>query len=305
MSCGLGTYGTAEGVWMEGGLRMTLTMDGTLTTYRNQMGNTGEVQDWCQDKKWLSVLNRFVFNLLQQRGTRVVDDQGVLLIGIGWRRGRTNRRTDDRRGVVQVVAAIIFGDLSTENQGTTEDGDLTQHLTVSSLPTMTQLPLHVLNMGHQLVNHLSLRTRVFLQDFDLPLGYTEFSLDTVTFLMTMGDMIIQGFNVFIVTGKASFGTIIDRLDLEGHISHLPVDLGNDPGLYVNGSDMVGLNILDLQSTWSTLIKQEASRMTDLGFGLEDLLKNPGDHVGRHMKTLLDGKCLTPSWSAHLRVDKTF
>ena len=69
---------------------------------------------------------------------------------------------------------------------------------------MTQLSLHVLDAGHQLVNHLSLRMRTFLQDFDLPLGHTEFSLDVITFLTVMGDVIIQGFNILIVTGKASF-----------------------------------------------------------------------------------------------------
>jgi len=56
---------------------------------------------------------------------------------------------------------------------------------------------------------------------------------------------------------------------------------------------------------STLIKQEVSRMTDLSLSLEDLLENTGNHVGRHTKTLLDGKCLTLSQSTHLCVNKTF
>jgi len=51
--------------------------------------------------------------------------------------------------------------------------------------------------------------------------------------------------------------------------------------------MVGLNIFDLQSTWSTLIKQEVSRMTDLSLCFEDLLEDSSDHVGSHAKPLLD------------------
>jgi len=46
-------------------------------------------------------------------------------------------------------------------------------------------------------------------------------------------------------------------------------------------------------------------MTDLSLSLEDLLENTSNRVGHHTKTLLDGKSLTPSWSTHLHVDKTF
>ena len=128
---------------------------------------------------------------------------------------------------------------------------------------------------------------MYESDLNLPFGNMEFFLDAVTFITMMGDAIIQGLNVFIVTGKASFSPIINGLDLECHVGHLPINFGNDPSLHVNHVGVVSLNILDLQSIWSTLIKQEVARMTDLSLSLEDLLKNLGNHVGSHTKTLLD------------------
>ena len=78
----------------------------------------------------------------------------------------------------------------------------------------------------------------------------------------------------------------DSIDLETQISNLPINLSEDTTLGVDHMDVVGLNPFDLQSFWSTLIKQEASRMTDLSLSLKDLLENLSNHVGRHMKTLL-------------------
>jgi len=130
-------------------------------------------------------------------------------------------------------------------------------------------------------------TRTLLQDLDPPFGNSKFSLDTVTLIATTGDTILQGFNIFIITAKASFSAIIDRLNLESHVSYLPVNHGNVLGLRIDGPGMVGLNILDLQSIWPTPIKQETSRMTDLSLGLKDLLKNVSNHIGCHTKTLLD------------------
>ena len=125
---------------------------------------------------------------------------------------------------------------------------------------MAQLSFHVLDPSHQHLNHLALATRSLFQHLYPPLSCTKFFPGFVTFLSTMINTLVQGFQILINTKGTSLEAFIHELRTKSQINNLLVHLCEGLGLLVEYAGVFGFDVINLlRANWSISINRNDSQ----------------------------------------------